>query len=306
MKKLLKNKKNIYIILGITFIIFSIGITLGRYIYNDIRDFYLASKSFYFNSDKLTPLRGIYQIDNWSGVDTYTLTINLNNIKNNLVHAESDIEYEINYTCSNNANCSVSKTQGILYSEKQTDYFSATISPNTALTNKDEVWIEIVAKSTYPYKKTLSARFILRVGIPGISYSIYDEAKRPYFDLSVTNTTDYYLVKEAFGIYSINQRIDYNTYMSLSDNDKAKCALPLITLTFDPQVVILDMTNTAYLNAETYTTIQINNHSYVNSISFRIALESSEAVRFYKANANADYTYPIVNETSIVNFAYTQ
>ena len=239
-------------------------------------------------------------------VDTYTLTINLNNIKNNLVHAESDIEYEINYTCSNNANCSVSKTQGILYSEKQTDYFSATISPNTALTNKDEVWIEIVAKSTYPYKKTLSARFILKVGIPGISYSIYDEAKRPYFDLSVTNTIDYYLVKEAFGIYSINQRIDYNTYMSLSDNDKAKCALPLITLTFDPQVVILDMTNTAYLNAETYTTIQINNHSYVNSISFRIALESSEAVRFYKANANADYTYPIVNETSIVNFAYTQ
>ena len=306
MKKLLKNKKNIYIILGITFIIFSIGITLGRYIYNDIRDFYLASKNFYFNSDKLTPLRGIYQIDNWSGVDTYTLTINLNNIKNNLVHAESDIEYEINYTCSNNANCSVSKTQGILYSEKQTDYFSATISPNTTLTNKDEVWIEIVAKSTYPYKKTLSARFILKVGIPGISYSIYDEAKRPYFDLSVTNTTDYYLVKEAFGIYSINQRIDYNTYMSLSDNDKAKCALPLITLTFDPQVVILDMTNTAYLNAETYTTIQINNHSYVNSISFRIALESSEAVRFYKANANADYTYPIVNETSIVTFAYTQ
>ena len=306
MKKLLKNKKNIYIILGITFIIFSIGITLGRYIYNDIRDFYLASKNFYFNSDKLTPLRGIYQIDNWSGVDTYTLTINLNNIKNNLVHAESDIEYEINYTCSNNANCSVSKTQGILYSEKQTDYFSATISPNTTLTNKDEVWIEIVAKSTYPYNKTLSARFILKVGIPGISYSIYDEAKRPYFDLSVTNTTDYYLVKEAFGIYSINQRIDYNTYMSLSDNDKAKCALPLITLTFDPQVVILDMTNTAYLNAETYTTIQINNHSYVNSISFRIALESSEAVRFYKANANADYTYPIVNETSIVNFAYTQ
>ena len=306
MKKLLKNKKNIYIILGITFIIFSIGITLGRYIYNDIRDFYLASKNFYFNSDKLTPLRGIYQIDNWSGVDTYTLTINLNNIKNNLVHAESDIEYEINYTCSNNANCSVSKTQGILYSEKQTDYFSATISPNTTLTNKDEVWIEIVAKSTYPYKKTLSARFILKVGIPGISYSIYDKAKRPYFDLSVTNTTDYYLVKEAFGIYSINQRIDYNTYMSLSDNDKAKCALPLITLTFDPQVVILDMTNTAYLNAETYTTIQINNHSYVNSISFRIALESSETVRFYKANANADYTYPIVNETSIVNFAYTQ
>ena len=92
----------------------------------------------------------------------------------------------------------------------------------------------------------------------------------------------------------------------MSDEDKSKCALPLITLTFDPTVVILDMTNTAYLNAESYTTTEINGYSYVNSISFRIALESSEAVKFYKASTNMDYTYPIVNETSIVNFAYSQ
>lgn len=306
MKNIIKNKKNIYIILGIILIIISLGYTLGRYVYNDIRDYYFASKSFYFNSDKLTSNRGIYQIDNWSGVDTYTLTINLNNTKNNLVHATSDIEYEISYTCSNNATCSISKDNGILYSDNLTDYFSATITPNTALKNKDEVWIEITAKSTYPYKKTLSARFILKVGIPGISYAIDDEQGRPYFDLSVTNTTDYYLVKEAFGIYTLNQRIDYNTYMTLSDADKAKCALPLITLTFDPRVVILDMTNTAYLNAEKYTTTQIDNYSYVNSISFRISLESSEIVKFYKANSNMDYTYPITNDTSIVSFTYEQ
>lgn len=306
MKKLLNNKKNIYIILGIILIIISIGFTLGRYIYNDIRDFYFASKSFYFNSDKLTVNRGIYQIDNWSGVDTYTFTINLNNMKNNLVHAASDIEYEINYVCSSNAICSISKNNGTLYQESLTDYFSATITPNVALKNKDEVWIEITAKSTYPYKKTLSARFILKVGIPGISYAIDDEIGRPYFELNITNTTDYYLVKESFGIYSINQRIDYNTYMSLSETDKSKCALPLITLTFDPRVVILDMTNGAYQNAEKYTTTQIDEYSYVNSISFRISLESSETVKFYKANSNMDYTYPITNDTSIVAFTYEQ
>lgn len=166
--------------------------------------------------------------------------------------------------------------------------------------------MEITVKSTYPYKKSLSARFIFKVGIPGISYAIDDVKGRPYFDLSVTNTTDYYLVKEAFGTYEINQRIDYNTYSSLSEEDKAKCALPLITLTFDPSVVILDMTNTAYLNAENYTTTEIDGYNYVNSISFRIALESSEAVKFYKANANMDYTYPIVNNTSIVDFEYSQ
>ena len=289
MKKRKLNKKKIYLILGIILFVITIGLTYGRYAYNGLKEFYLASKNFYFYSDKLTSNRAIYQIDNWSGVDSYQLTINLNNSKNNLVHANT-----------------VSKTSDTLYEANITDYFTALITPNEALKNNDEVWMEVTVKSTYPYKKTLSARFILKVGIPGISYAIDDVEGRPYFNLSVTNTTDYYLVKEAFGIYEIDQRIDYNTYLGLSDEDKSKCALPLITLTFDPTVVILDMTNTAYLNAESYTTTEINGYSYVNSISFRIALESSEVVKFYKASTNMDYTYPIVNETSIVNFAYSQ
>lgn len=306
MKKRKLNKKKIYLILGIILFVITIGLTYGRYAYNGLKEFYLASKNFYFYSDKLTSNRAIYQIDNWSGVDSYQLTINLNNSKNNLVHANTDINYEISYICSSNALCSVSKTSDTLYEASITDYFTALITPNEALKNNDEVWMEVTVKSTYPYKKTLSARFILKVGIPGISYAIDDVEGRPYFNLSVTNTTDYYLVKEAFGIYEIDQRIDYNTYLGLSDEDKSKCALPLITLTFDPTVVILDMTNTAYLNAESYTTTEINGYSYVNSISFRIALESSEAVKFYKASTNMDYTYPIVNETSIINFAYSQ
>ena len=291
MKKRKLNKKKIYLILGIILFVITIGLTYGRYAYNGLKEFYLASKNFYFYSDKLTSNRAIYQIDNWSGVDSYQLTINLNNSKNNLVHANTDINYEISYICSSNALCSVSKTSDTLYEASITDYFTALITPNEALKNNDEVWMEVTVKSTYPYKKTLSARFILKVGIPGISYAIDDVEGRPYFNLSVTNTTDYYLV---------------NTYLGLSDEDKSKCALPLITLTFDPTVVILDMTNTAYLNAESYTTTEINGYSYVNSISFRIALESSEAVKFYKASTNMDYTYPIVNETSIVNFAYSQ
>ena len=230
----------------------------------------------------------------------------LNNNKNNLLHANSDISYEVSYVCSKKAICNVSKNEGIIYSERTTDYFNVTITPDGVMRNGDEVWIEVTASSTSPYKKTISARFILKVGIPGISYTIDDVSGRPYFNLSVTNTTDYYLVKESFDDYQVDQRIDYNTYMSLSEENKAKCALPLITLTFDPSVVILDMTNTAYLNAENYTTTEIDGYNYVNSISFRIALESSEAVKFYKANANMDYTYPIVNNTSIVDFEYSQ
>ena len=70
--KINNKRKILFIILGLSII--TIGITYGRYIYNDIKDYYLASKSFYFNSDKLTTERAIYQIDNWSGVDSYQLT----------------------------------------------------------------------------------------------------------------------------------------------------------------------------------------------------------------------------------------
>ncbi|HBJ10202.1 MAG TPA: hypothetical protein DDY61_00485 [Ruminococcaceae bacterium] len=299
-------KKIVYIVFALILIIVFCNSSFGRYVYYKIKDSYLASKKFYFNSDKLTSNHREYVINNWSGVDTYQFLIGLNSSKNNYEHANSDINYEISYTCSDNANCSISKNEGTIYESSSNDSFVATIAPSVALKNNDEIWVDIEAKSTYPYKKTLGAKFILKVGIPGISYEIKDEKNSPYFNLSVTNTTNYYLVKEAFGNYNIDDRIDYQTYESLSENDKSKCALPLIKLEFDPKEVILDLTSSAFLNKEDYTVTTIDGYEYINSISFRINLEASEVVKFYKANTSKDYTYPLVNENSIVDFSYSQ
>ncbi|MDD7149625.1 MAG: hypothetical protein PUH53_02940 [Mycoplasma sp.] len=299
-------KKIVYITGALLLIIIFCNTSYGRYVYNKIKDSYLTSKKFYFESDKLTSNHREYVINNWSGVDTYQFLIGLNSSKNNYEHANNDIEYKITYTCSNNANCSISKNEGIIYESSLSDSFIATIAPSVALKNKDEIWIDIEAQSTYPYKKSLGAKFILKVGIPGISYEINDEKNRPYFNLSVTNTTNYYLVKEAFGNYHVDDRIDYQTYESLSENDKNKCALPLIKLKFDPRKVILDLTSSVFLNKEDYTVTTIDGYEYINSISFRIDLETSEVVKFYKANTKEDYTYPIVNQTSIVEFSYSQ
>lgn len=41
------------VILLILLPLFLIGTSTGRYLYANVRDFYLASKNFYFNSDKL-------------------------------------------------------------------------------------------------------------------------------------------------------------------------------------------------------------------------------------------------------------
>lgn len=306
MKKITTKNKIIYIVIITIFLFSLITLTYGRYIYNSVRDFYLASKSFYFESDKLTVNRAIYQVDNWSAVDPFLITINLNNNKNNLVHANSDITYEISYVCSDNILCSVNSTGGTLYTEPGTTNFTAIITPNATFQNGDEVFIEITVKSTSPYKKTLKGRFILKVGKSGIYYSIDDKIGSPYLNFNITNTLDYYLVKTAFDDYSVNDRIDRITYISLSEENKSKCVSSQITLTFNPEIVILDTTSTAYLKKESYTTTTINNYEYINSITFNMDSESSEAIKFYKADTNIDYTYPITNDNSIITFSHTE
>ena len=119
MKKF-KNKTT-YIIIGIFLFLLTISITFGRYIYYGLRDRYLASKSFYFNSDKLTQNRRVYKLDNYSGVDTYHLSLTLNNSDNNLNHANEDIEYTLSYVCSSNAICSISKESGTIYVDEISD-----------------------------------------------------------------------------------------------------------------------------------------------------------------------------------------
>lgn len=303
--KLLKKNKKTYLLVGIIIIFSLLIVTYGRYIFNGISDFYLSSKSFYFNSDKLTANRAIYKIGNWSAVDPYPITINLNNHKNNLLHANSDIEYEITYECSNNVICAVNSEGGILYESASSVSFNALLTPNGIFNDGDEAWIEITVRSKSPYKKILSGRFILEVGKVGLSYEIDDEVNRPYFDFRITNTLDYYTVKEDIEGFASGSRIDRTTYMNLSEADKSKCISALITLTFNPSVVILDMTNTAYLNAESHTTTEINGYDYVNSITFRMDSSASEMVRFYKADTSLDYTYPITNANSIVDFNYS-
>jgi hypothetical protein len=284
-RKLDKHGKKGYIVLGIILVFLLTTITFGRYIYNEIRDFYLSSKNFYFNSDKLTTNRAIYQVENWSAVDPYTITINLNNSKNNLVHTSSDINYEISYVCSSNVLCSVNSTGGTLYSSEGSSYFNAVMTPNDIFKVGDEAFIEITVKSTYPYKKTLRGRFILKVGKSGLSYTIDDKKGRPYFNFNITNTIDYYLVKEAFGNYSVNDRIDRLTYISLEDIDKRKCLSTEVTLTFDPEKVILDKYYAkkivdplleVYINVRYYNNEDIKYKNFTSNINYYLRQKAIE------------------------------
>ena len=300
MKKRIKLIILVFIIIGSI----AIGATYGRYVYQDIRNFYLATKNFYFNSDKLKETMARYQIDNWSGVDSFNIIINMNSLKNNKVKATSDIEYNIKHECSNNINCIVSKESGVIFSNTNTDQFIITVTPKRTLNEGEVVTVYVETNSTSPYTKKLSGFFSLKIGIPGLSYEIVDSKDSPYLKLDITNTLDYYKVKESFLDYQVDDKIDINTYLSLSLENQNKCASAIITLEFDPSIVPLDMTTSAYLRAISYETKVIDEYDYINKFSFKLDALSSEVVIFYKKNSQENYTYPFETNTSIIDVSY--
>lgn len=292
--------KQIIIIIGILLSVGSLVIVLGRYVTNSINNFFIKSKTFYFQSDKLTEKNPTFQVENWSGVDDYTITVNMNSRKNNIEVATMDIGYDIKYKCSSNAICQLNKESGIIKKETNTDFFNLTITPNKQLQTGDKVIVEIEATSNTGYKKTIKGKFVLVVGQEKLTYQITDAKEKPYMNLRITNTLSYYIVDQAFDSYTINQRIDIDSYLELSNDKKSKCHSAIVTISFDPNYILIDNTGESYINSINKKTVQINGETYINEITIPIDAISSKDLRFYKVDVSQNYTYPNNNNQSIV------
>lgn len=286
-----KSKIKIIVISLTLIIILAVIVVFGRYITSTINDFYLRSKEFYFYSDKLKATKAIYQVENWSGLDTYTITVNMNSMENNLKGTSYDIPYKISYSCSDNVDCQLSKTEGIIKTTNNTDYFNLMLVPNRQLKTGDEVWVEIKAESEGQYKKTLEGRFTLVVGKESLTYKIEDETNTPYIELSLTNSLSYYIVTEKFDSYNVGDRVSVNTYLSLSEENKNKCYSSIVELNFDPKDVVLDMTDINYSEASDIKYTNIDGYNYVNGFTVELPALSSMNVRFYKNDKTKDYTF---------------
>ena len=293
-------KKQLLIILLIILCSMSFVIVFGRYVTNSVNDFFLRSKEFYFFSDKLSDGRSVFQVDNWSGVDDYTIIINMNSRKNNIQVATYDIAYDISYSCSDNVICQLSQTEGIISKESNTDSFNLVITPNTQLQTGDKVTVEVIATSKTTYTKTLKGKFTLVVGQEQLTYQITDEPERPYMDLRITNTLSYYIVDEAFGSHSVKDKIDIDDYLALSDENKAKCHSSVVTVDFNPNEILLDITSENYQKITEETTTIIDGKNYINSITLPIDAISSVDLRFYKVDTSNDYTYPNLDNDSVL------
>lgn len=306
----IREHKKVSIIILITLIFFVFGsVTFGKYIYNVIDNYILETKGFYFNSSVLSINTKEYKVSNWDGANSYPLTIDLSNKKNAYVSTDEDIKYSVKITCSSDVTCasSMSSPIGYLYKDDADGIvsFEITMTPNSGVvfSSGDTVEVNIEVTSLSPYKKKISAKYLIGVESKDFSYNIEDSAGDSFFILNLTNSIAYYEVSEAFENYSVGDMMNLEEYSVLSDENKEKCFSAIVTLTFDPSMFYLDMTNSTYLHRipDSETTVDVNGYSYVNSYKFKIDATSSEKVIFYKVNPDEDYTYPLVNDTSVID-----
>ncbi len=298
-----KKKLTTIIIAIIAVILLSpIGITFSRYVIRTVKNYILEANNFFFNSDKLVEGGTSYGINNWGGVGNIEIQFQLNNHKNNILTSDTDITYTITTNCDSSVVCNLSSSNGTIYKDEMTDNLTLTIVPQRAFADNESFNATVIATSSSPYAKTLSATFTVTVGKRGITYEITDKVNSPYFMFSITNALDTYKVITAFGSHNVGDILTSNQYMALTAQQKANCASVVVTLSFDPGVVVLDTTSDI-LKKSTYTTSTYQGVSYISSITFGMDALDSEEIRFYKRNSSINYTYPIVNNTSVVTFA---
>lgn len=257
-------------------------VNYGRYVKEIVEVYYLRTKNFYFNSDKLTITGKLYEINPWKGTDVYEIPINMNSLLNSLKGSNSDIAYTASCEADDNSICyfdsrgttSVNRTIG---KTSHTDIFTLSVEVKDGVTVKDgdTITVSLTARSTSPYVEELYATFNLIIGDYGVGFAIEDEPGRMYFDATVSNT--------------------------LPDESKS------ITLTItDPSIISIDMSNNILDDipdsAKTITPVSEGGttHNYITAITFDVGPKSSVMVRYFKKNTSADYTYngtstPIVN-----------
>lgn len=289
LKRRLKNRNrsiNLIILLVLLIIVVFLSpkiVSTAKYVYNAIHDNYLSSKDFYFGSDKLNLEHSEYQItNNWSGAQTYTITIDMTSKQNDMAYTESDITYTIRAECSDNIEYTLSKTQGTIMGTNHeeitegvnTDSFSININPKDGrvLNNTEIAWIDVYATSTSPYTQTISGKLIIEVGSSNIYYEIDDSENSPYLTVNIVNS-------------------------SASNAN--------VTLSYNPQQVLLDMTNHFYINAINNTKQTLNGYEYLNSITSNVSSLSTTSVMFYKIDPTMNYTYlSSSGETPIITLSH--
>ena len=302
----MKNKKKIILTVIVVLLFGIIGaFSIARFIKLMDEGYFFKSKNFYFTSNRLADNNPTYQISDWSGVGQFDIEFDLVGGNNNLNFVDYDIEYQVTFECPSDVNCSTNKSTGTIYASSSThsDNVTVVVNPSRVFEEGETLSIKVIAKSTSPYEKTITAIYNYSVQRKGLYYEIVDEVDKAYLYFKIVNAVDYCTVIEAFDTYNVGDAIDSITYNKLNKDNKKKCVSQRLELSFDPNDIIIDSTN-SYYDKNNVSTININGTNYINKMIIDIAPASSVGIKFYKKNKANNYTYPIVNNSSVIGVNY--
>ena len=273
MKKRKINKIKVSIITIILILLFT-AIAFGRYITTTKQDMYATSKKFFFTSDKLDVDTPTFDVSNWTGLGEYIIKFELKSSKNTLEKVDYDLDYSIDCeTPGNKINYSINNgpinTQynGIIYKSTNNNSISIKINPLVELKKGENVNLVVRARSKTPYKKEISARFVIKPNGKKMDYIIEDVPNQNYLTLMLSNK---------------------NTVDTI------------FSIEFDPNILRIDSNNSAMEKAKSITTIRIGENDYVNKVEFILTKETSKKIKFYKVDKRNDYTYPNDTNTSVI------
>ena len=301
----MKKIKKITIIIIISCLLLIFSPTLAKYVKEEFHSYYLNAKNFYFTSNRLKKTNPTYLINNWSGVGSFNISIDLSSQKNSLVYSNYDIPYQVSFICPNDVVCQLNKVTGTIYSASSThsDTVILSVNPTRSYDENERLQIYIEASSTSPYVETIGAYFEYVVGKQGITYEIEDEENRTYLLFKITSAINYCEVVTAFDDYEVGDYIESSVYRQLSETNRQKCLGESISISFDPNVILLDTTS-SIIDSCTVSNTTINNISYVNGLQFNIEPLSTIAIKFYKNTPSSDYTYPSNSNSSVITVSY--
>ena len=284
MKRIKKYIILLMLVVGVGFLL-SLTYSLAKYVGNTVWDYFLSTKGFYLSSDNLN---NDYQENINEYWDNERVYLNIQNGQNELLITEYDIEYEASCRVTGDAalsaNCLLDGTDsneisGVLSSSKicinKTDDevivkdFTKTQCENggysweNQLTNKkiyfdiiynDEnelefIEVEIILKSTVPYKKTLTGKFILKN-----SLVIEDNINLQYED-------------------------NINTGNLIITNPALKSKI--VELSWNPIELLIDK-DTSYIDSYKET------DNYINKIYMIVSPKSSINLIYYKVDESID------------------
>ena len=301
-----KHRKFSTFVMSILVIFLLLSVVFARYIYNIINNYILETKHLYFYSSVLDVNGKNFSIQNWDGYEPYHFTVDLRDYKNEDRRTDVDIPYTISITCdTTKVTCTTTKGSGAtLVHTTDSDSFIVDVTPlpGVTLTENDVIKVTTTVTTTSPYKKVIYGSYNIGIEKANFSTTIEDSSGSLYAKLIFKNTLSVYEVKTQFTqdghTYNVGDKVNIDTYNSLSEANKANCFSAIVTLSIDTSKVKTDITNNYYLNRLTngYNT-STDGDGYINGFSFKMTPSSTAELIFYKEDVTQNYT----NNTSIFN-----